>query len=343
MSALTLAAEAASDEGFVSFSTPNWAWVAFVALVAALLMADLLIIHRKPREIELKEAAIESAIWISLGLGFGLVILWWQGTKAAGEYLSGYLIEESLSIDNVFVWAIILSFFAVPQAFRFRVLFWGIFGALVFRAAFIFAGVALINRFESVLYVFGAILLYSAVKIARHQEAEVDPEHNLALRLVRKVVPTTIRYDGQKLFTRENGRRVATPLFAVLVMVETTDIIFAVDSIPAIFGVAREPFIIFSSNAFAILGLRALYFCLNGLAGRFRYLNVGLGVILAFVGIKMILETADVVHFPTWASLAVILAVLTVAIVTSLRAEDSEHDAEGSAEHLLDRPVAERE
>ncbi|MBA2625723.1 MAG: TerC family protein [Acidimicrobiia bacterium] len=306
------------------FHVPLWVWAAFLAFVAALLMLDLLVIHRKPHEIPLREAVIESAVWIALGLGFTLVILWWQGGSAAGEYLSGYLIEESLSIDNVFVWAIILSFFAVPQSYRFRVLFWGIFGALVFRAAFIFAGVQLIERFEFVLYFFGALLLVTAVRIVRHDESQVDPENNLALRAVRRLVPTTNVYDGQKLFTRENGRRMATPLFAVLVMVETTDIVFAVDSIPAIFGVAREPFIIFSSNAFAILGLRALYFCLNGLAGRFRYLNIGLGVILAFVGTKMILETADVVHFPTWASLLVIAVVITSAIVLSLRADKRE-------------------
>jgi tellurite resistance protein TerC len=331
VTSLVLAATAEAEDHFVDFDVPPWVWAAFLGGVATLLILDLLVVHREAKEIPLKEAAIESLVWISIGLSFGLVILWWQGGAAAGEYLSGYLIEESLSVDNVFVWAIILSFFAVPQAYRFRVLFWGIFGALVFRAAFIFAGVALIERFEFVLYGFGALLLVTSVRIVRHDETQVDPEHNLALRLVRRVVPTTTRYAGQHLFTKENGRRVATPLFVVLVMVETTDIIFAVDSIPAIFGVAREPFIIFSSNAMAILGLRALYFCLNGLAGRFRYLNVGLGVILAFVGTKMILETADVVHLPTWASLAVIVAVLATAVVVSIRADAREHDADDSA------------
>jgi tellurite resistance protein TerC len=321
MSPLPLAAEAASDDRFVQFDTPPWVWAAFLAFVVALLVVDLLVVHRKPKEVSLKEAAVESAIWIALGLGFGLVILAWQGGTAAGEYLAGYLIEKSLSIDNVFVWAIILSFFAVPQVYRFRVLFWGIFGALVFRAVFIFAGIELIERFESVLYGFGALLLYSAVRIVRHQEAQVDPERNLVLRAVRRVVPSTSEYHGQKLFTRLDGRRVATPLFAVLIMVESTDVVFAVDSIPAIFGVAREQFIVFSSNVFAILGLRALYFCLNGLADRFRYLNVGLGAILAFVGVKMILETADVVHFPTWASLGVIVVLLAVAVGASLRAD----------------------
>ncbi|MGI9118802.1 MAG: TerC family protein [Acidimicrobiales bacterium] len=323
MPRLPLAVEDSVRSNFASFEVEPWQWAAFVALVAALLVADLLFIHRTPKEIPLKEAAIESAVWIAIGLAFGLVILGWHGGQAAGEYLAGYLIEESLSIDNVFVWALILSYFRVPVQYQFRVLFWGIFGALVLRAAFIFAGVALIERFDFVLYVFGALLLYSAFKIARHSDTEVNPDANPVLRVVRRVVPSSDEYDGQKIFTRRNGRRLATPLFAVLVMVETTDVVFAVDSIPAILAVSREPFIVFSSNAFAILGLRALYFCLSGMAGRFRYLNTGLGVILAFVGIKMLLS--GVFHFPTWASLVVIVVVLAVAVVASLAAEKREN------------------
>jgi tellurite resistance protein TerC len=322
MSSLTLAAEAADGANFVSFNVLAWQWAAFLALVAALLLVDVLVIHRRPHAVSFKEAAIESAVWITIGTAFTLVIVAWQGGQAGGEYLAGYLIEKSLSIDNVFVWAVILSYFKVPSQYQFRVLFWGIFGALVLRAIFIFAGVALIERFDFVLYVFGALLLYSAFKIARHQEAEVDPEHSLVLRAVRKVVPSTDRYDGQKMFTMENGKRVATPLLAVLVMIESTDVVFAVDSIPAILAVSREPFIVFSSNAFAILGLRALYFCLAGMAGRFRYLNVGLGVVLAFVGVKMLI--AEFYHFPTYISLLVIVVVLTVAIVASLRADKRE-------------------
>ena len=318
MTPLLLAAEDAS-KNFASFDVPLWAWGAFVALVATLLVADLLLVHRTAHVITFKEAAIESAVWIAIGLSFTLVVLGWHGGQAAGEYLSGYLIEKSLSVDNVFVWAVIFSFFGVPREYQFRVLFWGIFGALVLRAIFIFAGVALIEQFEWILYVFGAFLLYTAVKIARHDEAEVHPENNIALKLVRKVVPSTSEYDGQKLFTRRTGRRLATPLFAVLILIETTDVVFAVDSIPAILAVSREQFIVFSSNAFAILGLRALYFCLAGMAGRFRYLNVGLGVILAFVGVKMLLT--EVYHFPTWLSLAIIIGVLVVAVLASLRAE----------------------
>ncbi len=322
MSPFVLAAEAADGANFASFEVAPWQWGAFIALVAVLLLVDVLVIHRRPHAVSFKEAAIESAVWISIGTAFTLVILGWHGGQAAGEYLSGYLIEKSLSIDNVFVWAVILSYFKVPPQYQFRVLFWGIFGALVLRAVFIFAGVALIESFDWVLYVFGALLLYSAFKIARHQEAEVHPETSLVLRAVRKVVPSTNEYDGQKIFTVQNGKRLATPLFAVLIMIESTDVVFAVDSIPAILAVSREPFIVFSSNAFAILGLRALYFCLAGMAGRFRYLNLGLGVILAFVGIKMLV--AELYHFPTFASLAVIALVLTVAIVASLRADKRE-------------------
>jgi tellurite resistance protein TerC len=335
-----LVASAAGDTGrFASFDTPPWVWAAFVALIATLVITDLLLVHRTAHEITVREAAIESAVWIGLGLAFTFVILAWQGGQAAGEYLSGYLIEESLSIDNVFVWAVILTFFGVPMAYRFRVLFWGIFGALVLRAAFIFAGIALVERFDAVLYVFGAFLVYTAFKIARHDEAEVHPDQNLALRLVRRVVPSTSEYDGQKLFTKENGRRVATPLFAVLVMIETTDVLFAVDSIPAILAVSREQFIIFSSNAFAILGLRSLYFLLAGMAGRFRYLNVGLGVILAFVGLKML--SHRLVHIPTWSSLVVIIATLAIAVVASMRADAREGhtDPDAPIDELVERSL----
>jgi tellurite resistance protein TerC len=318
-----LLATAAKDaDGFVSFDTPPWVWAAFVGFITLLVVTDLLLVHRTAHEITVKEAGIESAVWISLGLLFTFVILAWQGGQAAGEYLSGYLIEESLSIDNVFVWAVILSFFAVPPAYRFRVLFWGIFGALVLRAIFIFAGVALVERFDWVLYLFGAFLIYTAFKIARHDEAEVHPEDNLALKIVRKIIPTTSSYDGQKLFTKENGRRVATPLFVVLIMIETTDVVFAVDSVPAILAISRETFIVFSSNAFAILGLRALYFLLAGMAGTFRYLNIGLGFILVFVGVKMVV--AEWYHPPMWLSLGVIAVVLAISITVSLWADRRE-------------------
>ena len=322
-----VAASSTSDaDRFASFDVAPWQWGGFIALVAVLLLIDLLLLHRKPHVIPIKEAAIESAVWVSIGLLFGVAVLAWHGGQAAGEYWTGYVLELSLSVDNVFVWAVILTFFAVPSKYQFRVLFWGVFGALVLRAGFIFAGVALIERFSIVLYIFGAILLWSAYKIARHDESEVvDLDQSRTMRVVRRFVPSTTEYHGQHLFIRENGRRLATPLFAVLVLVESTDVVFAVDSVPAVLAVAREQFIVFSSNAFAILGLRSMYFLLAGMAGRFRYLNIGLGVILASVGVKMLLS--DVVHIGTVPSLGVIVVTLFVSVMASLAAERREaHD-----------------
>lgn len=318
-----LATASSTDANFVSFDVEPWVWAVFCAFLGTLLVADLLLVHRRPHAVPLRKAVIETALWVSMGLSFTLVMWWWQGGRAAGEYLSGYLIEQSLSVDNVFVWAIIFSYFGVPSAYRFRVLFWGVFGALVLRAGFVFAGVALVERFEWILYGFGLLLLYTAWKISRHKETEVHPDRNIVLRLVNKVVPSTNEYDGQKIFTRKNGKRIATPLFAVLVVVETTDLIFAIDSIPAVLAVSREEFIVFSSNAFAICGLRALYFCIAGAAERFAYLERGLAVILAFVGIKMLM--ANVYHIPTAASLLFIVLVLAVSIIASLRAEGRVH------------------
>ncbi|MFP5298579.1 MAG: TerC family protein [Actinomycetota bacterium] len=313
---------APTKANFASFHVPLWVWALFVGVVMFLLLLDLLLVHRKPHVISVREALVESAVWISLGLGFSIVMFIWQGSQAGGEYLAGYLIEKSLSVDNVFVWAVIFTYFKVPPQFQFRVLFWGIFGALVLRAIFIFAGVALIETFDWILYVFGAFLLFTAYRIARHDEQQIDPEHNVVLKWARKAIRSTHEYDGQKIFTIQNGKRVATPLFIVLIMIEFTDVIFAVDSVPAILAVSHEPFIVFSSNAFAILGLRALYFALAGMADRFQYLNVGLGVILAFVGIKMLI--AEWYHVPIPISLGVIGLTLTVAILASLRKERKE-------------------
>ncbi|MFP4072458.1 MAG: TerC family protein [Actinomycetota bacterium] len=320
-----LAAAESPGANYASFDVPLWIWGVLVAAISVMLIVDLLLVHRTPHEISIKEAGIESAVWISIGLAFTGVMYWWQGGQASGEYLAGYLIEKSLSVDNVFVWAVIFNYFAVPRKYQFRVLFWGIFGALVLRALFIFAGVALLERFDWVLYVFGAFLLFTAWRIYKHDEAEVHPEDNPVLKLVQKMIPSTPELDGQKLFTRKHGRLLATPLFAVLILVETTDVVFAVDSIPAILAVSREEFIVFASNAFAILGLRALYFLLAGMQGRFRYLNAGLGVILAFVGVKMLF--AEQYHMPTWISLTVIAIVLTVTIWASLKAEREEEEA----------------
>jgi tellurite resistance protein TerC len=304
---------------FADVDAPVWAWLALLGALALLLVVDLLVVHRRPHAIGFREAAIESAVWIALGVGFAAVVAVAFGGDAAGEYVTGYLIEKSLSVDNVFVWAVLFSYFAVPREYQFRVLFWGVFGALILRAAFIFGGVAVLERFDWVLYFFGAFLVVTAVRIARHDSSTVEPGRNPVLRLARRVIPSTDEYDGQKLVTRRSGRWLATPLLLVLVLVETTDVVFALDSVPAILAVSRDPFIVFSSNAFAILGLRALYFLLAGLAGRFRYLNVGLGVILGFVGLKML--ATDVLHVPTWLSLVVIALALAGSIGISLRAD----------------------
>ncbi len=333
MTALLAAGAAEGRAGnFASFEVHPWQWVAFLALVGALLMIDLVFVHREAHVISFREAALESAVWISIGLAFGLAIWAWHGGQASGECYAAFLLEKSLSIDNVFVWAVIFNYFAVPPAFQFRTLFWGIFGALVLRAVFIFAGVALIERFEAVLVVFGVVLLYSAWKIALHDDEEVHPENNPVLKVVRRLIPSTTDYDGQKLFTVQNGRRLATPLFAVLIIVETTDVVFAVDSVPAVLAVSHEQFIVFSSNAFAILGLRSLYFLLGGMQDKFRYLNLGLGAILAFVGGKMLAEYFLDLHPPTWTSLAVIVVVLALAVGLSILA-DRRDDARASAGH----------
>ena len=314
---LAAVASESSKEDFAEFHVELWVWFAFLAVVLALLVLDLLLVHKTAHVISTKEAAIESAVWISLGIAFTAVVWAAWGGQAAGEYISGYLIEKSLSVDNVFVWAIIMSYFAVPRAYQFRVLFWGVFGALVLRFAFIFAGVGLLERFEWMLFVFGGFLIVTAIRLLRHTDEEIHPENNPVLKLVKRVVPSTSEYHGQSLFTREGAKRVATPLFAVLVVIETSDVIFAVDSIPAILAVSRHTFIVFSSNAFAILGLRALYFLLADLRDKFDYLQPGLAVILAFVGTKMIL--AEWYHIPTFLSLGVIAAILTIAIVASIK------------------------
>ena len=292
-------------------------WIALLGVISVLLLVDLLVVHKESHEVRTKEAAIESVVWISIGLAFGLVAWWSFGGAAAGEYYSGYLIEKSLSVDNVFVWALILSYFAVPPKYQHRVLFWGIFGALVMRAVFIFAGVALIEKFDWVLYVFGAFLLFTALKLVFSEDEHVDPSKSRFLKLVHKVVPLTDQMDGQKLFTKVSGKRLATPLFAVLLLVEATDVLFAVDSVPAVLAVSHEQFIVFASNAFAILGLRALYFLLADMHARFSYLQEGLAIILAFVGVKMLIHTWY--HIPTWLSLTVIAIVLVASIGFSLK------------------------
>jgi len=314
---------------------PLWAWAAVSALIVAVLLADLLVFHREAHEISMREAAVSSALWVALGVAFGGVVWATAGGDRAGEYFAGYLIEKSLSIDNIFVFALLFSYFGVPAAYRHRLLFWGVLGALVFRAAFIFAGAALLENFHWVIYVFGAFLIYTGLKMARHGDQEVHPERNPVLKLLRRVMPVTDEYHGTRFFLRQAGRTVATPLLAVLVAVETTDVLFAVDSIPAIFAVTDEPFLVFTSNAFAILGLRALYFLLAGMMDRFVYLKYGLAAILVFVGIKMVI--VDIWHVPTTLSLAVIAVVLALSVALSLRATrpSSEPEPEPEEEEVI--------
>ena len=307
-----------SSSGKVDLIIEGWHWPVLLAVIGAMLLIDILVVHRNAHEIHTKEAAIESAVWISFGLLFGLVMLWEFGSAAAGEYMGGYLIEKSLSVDNVFVWAVLFTHFQVPKMYQHRVLFWGIFGALAMRVGFIFAGVAIINSFKITLILFGLFLLYSGIKLLQSHDDGFDPSKSKAMKIFHRFVPSTDKLDGQKLFTKENGKRLATPLLAVLVLVEITDVIFAVDSVPAVLAVTNEQYIAFASNAFAILGLRALYFLLADMRDRFQYLQTGLGVILAFVGIKMTVSYWW--HMPIAASLAVIAVILVVSIVASLRA-----------------------
>jgi tellurite resistance protein TerC len=312
-----VAASTGSSSGKVDLVIEGWHWPVLLGLIGAMLLIDILVVHRNAHEIHTKEAAIESAVWISVGLLFGLVMLWEFGSAAAGEYMGGYLIEKSLSVDNVFVWAVLFTHFQVPKMYQHRVLFWGIFGALAMRVGFIFAGVAIINSFKITLILFGLFLLYSGIKLLQTHDDGFDPAKSKAMKVFHRFVPSTDELDGQKLWTRVNGKRLATPLLAVLVLVEITDVIFAIDSVPAVLAVTNEQYIAFASNAFAILGLRALYFLLADMRDRFQYLQTGLGVILAFVGIKMTLSYWW--HMPIAASLSVIAMILTVSIVASLR------------------------
>jgi tellurite resistance protein TerC len=313
-----VAASTGSSSGKVDLTIEGWHWPVLLGVIGAMLLIDILVVHRNAHEIHTKEAAIESAVWISIGLLFGLVMLWEFGSAAAGEYMGGYLIEKSLSVDNVLVWAVLFTHFQVPKMYQHRVLFWGIFGALAMRIGFIFAGVAIINSFKITLILFGLFLLYSGIKLLQTHDDGFDPSKSKAMKVFHRFIPSTDKLDGQKMFTKENGKRLATPLLAVLVLVEITDVIFAVDSVPAVLAVTNEQYIAFASNAFAILGLRALYFLLADMRDRFQYLQTGLGVILAFVGIKMTLSYWW--HMPIAASLSVIAMILTVSIVASLRA-----------------------
>jgi len=305
-----------SDE-LRSFDAPLWLWIAFLVGVVVMLLVDLLVLHKDAHETTMREAAVASAAWISIGLSFTFVVWTVLGGDAANQYLAGFIIEKSLSVDNLFVWAMIFSYFSVPLKYQHRVLFWGIFGAIGLRAIFVFAGIALLDTFSWLLYVFGGLLIVTAIRLARADDHDLEPEKNPILRLIRRLVPISKDLDGQKLFTRINGRRVATPLFIVLVMIEGSDVVFAVDSVPAILAISRDQFVVLSSNIMAILGLRALYFLLAGAKDRLVYLDEGLAAILFFVGVKMII--AEWYHIDTLISLGVIAAIMTIAVAVSLK------------------------
>ena len=300
-------------------------WIAFNVFVLAMLALDLGVFHRKPHEIGIRESLIWSAVWTVLALIFNVWVYYWRGEQIALAFLTGYLIERSLSVDNIFVFYLIFSYFAVARAYQHKVLFWGILSALVMRAAFIALGVVLINRLYWVIYVFGAFLIVTGIRMAVAKEKEIHPEKNPVIRLFRRLVPTTEHYEDDRFFVRTNGRLFATPLLVVLLIVETTDLLFAVDSIPAILAITTDPFIVYTSNVFAILGLRALYFALAGVTAMFQYIHYGLAVVLVFVGVKMLL--AHIYEIPIGASLGFIGGVLLVSgMLSVLRAKKEQPD-----------------
>ena len=290
-------------------------WGGFTAFILAMLALDLGVFHRKAHEVSVREAFLWSVVWIGLALSFNLLVWQWFGPTRGLEFLTGYLIEKALSVDNVFVFLVVFSFFAVPALYQHRVLFWGIVGAIVMRAIFILAGAALLERFHWIIYVFGAVLVATGVKLFLQRNEQMDPGKNVVLRLFRRFVPSTDEYHGQRFTVVKNGRRYATPLLAVLVAIEATDLIFAVDSIPAIFAVTRDPFIVYTSNIFAILGLRAMYFLLAGVMDRFRYLKPGLAMVLVFVGAKMLV--AELYKIPIGVSLGVVASILAGSVLVS--------------------------
>lgn len=302
------------NEELQSIGTP-WLWIGFIAFVLAMLGLDLGVFNRKAHEVRVREALVWTGVWISLSLVFNLGVYFWFGSERALEFLSGYVIEKALSVDNIFVFIVVFQVFAVPAKLQHRVLFWGILGALVLRALFIVLGAALLHRFHWISYLLGAFLVFTGIKLLVQRAGEVHPERNPLFRLFRRFIPSVDHYRGGQFTVVEAGKRYATPLLLVLAAIEATDIVFAVDSIPAIFAITTDPFIVFTSNIFAILGLRALYFALAGMMEKFHYLKVGLSLVLVFVGGKMLL--AGFYKIPILASLCVIIALLGGAVAAS--------------------------
>lgn len=308
---------------------PLWAWFVFLTVVALMLAIDLGVFHRHAHVVSLKEAVIWSIVWIATALLFNGVVWHWMGGERGLEFLTGYIVEKSLSADNVFVFAVLFNYFAVPPQYRHRVLFWGVMGAIIMRFTFIMAGATLLKHFHWVIYIFGLIVIVSGIKLLLRKEEHIHPERNPVLLLARRYLPVTANYAGQKFFVRQDGRLFATPMLLVLLAVESTDVVFAVDSVPAIFAITRDIFIVFTSNICAILGLRALYFCLEGMMRLFRYLDEGLAIILVFIGVKMLIS--EVYKIPIGISLCFIAIVLTVTIALSLYADQRERQTARAA------------
>ena len=295
----------------------TWLWIAFGLFVAALLALDLGVFHRRPHAVSLKEALMWSGAWIGLAFVFNAGVWHWRGSDSGLEFLTCYLVELSLSVDNLFVFLLLFSYFKVPAQYQHKVLFWGVIGALGMRALFILAGVTLMHRFHAIIYVFGAVLIFGGLKMAFGKEKDVNPERNPVLRLLRRFVPVTKDYHQSHFFVKQDALWQATPLFVVLLMLETTDLVFAVDSVPAVLSITIDPFIVYTSNVFAILGLRSMFFALSGIIKAFTYLHYGLAAVLVFVGVKMMLSA--VYKIPTPISLLIILGMLVVSIAASIR------------------------
>jgi tellurite resistance protein TerC len=300
-----------------AFSGSTWLWLGFSIFIVTMLSLDLGLFNRKAHTIKYKEAWIWSIVWVTLALCFGGLVFHYQGSQRGLEFLTGYLIELSLSVDNLFVFLLIFSYFKVPGRFQHRVLFWGVMGALIMRLTMIFVGAALISRFEWIIYIFGGFLVYTGIKMFRHEEMDIQPDQNIAVRIVTRFLPIARHYDEEKFFTRINGKRTGTLLLLVLVVVEVTDLVFAVDSIPAIFAITTDTFIVYTSNVFAILGLRSMYFLLAGVVEKFRFLRTGLAIVLTFIGIKMLLLVLHI-KIPILFSLGFVAFVLIGSVVLSL-------------------------
>jgi len=297
--------------------TPILFWILFNAFVLLMLALDLGVFHRKAHEVSVKEALTWTFVWIFLAMVFNTIIYYWKGQQSALEFFTGYLVEKALSIDNIFVFIMIFGYFQIPSKYQHKVLFWGILGALIMRVIFIFAGVALIEKFHFTIYLFGALLIYTGYKMFYHNNATIEPDKNPVIKVFKKFMPVTPQLQDDNFFVKLNGKRFATPLFLVLILIETTDLIFAVDSIPAILAITQDQFIVYTSNVFAILGLRSLYFALAGVVHRFWLLSYGLAVVLVFVGLKMLL--IDVYKIPIEWSLVFIATLITGSIILSLR------------------------